>query len=131
MAAHRFVKGAKRPPGAGRKKGKPNKHTTNMRIAYTHFVEGNIPKFQTWLNRVAKHSPAEALNIVARFSEFCLPKLMRAEVTGEDGSPLVPPSFGVTFVNGGPGFGGVPLLQDDDTDREPVLIEHKPVLNEG
>src|SRR5580658_6483634 len=117
-----FAKGNKlgkggRKPGAGRKKGVPNKATTNMRQAYTLFVEQNMPKFQGWLTRVAAKNPAEALNIVARFSEFCLPKLMRAEVTGEDGATLLPPVVAISFASGGPGYGGGRLLTLDDEDE--------------
>ncbi len=111
---NKYGKGGPRP-GSGRPKGVPNKSTRTMREAYTHFVESNIPQFQKLLNRVAKQNPAEALNIIARFSEFCLPKLMRAEVTGEDGAALQPPVLAISFASGGPGRGGpaISLLDDD------------------
>jgi hypothetical protein len=107
-----------RREGAGRKPGVPNKTTTTMRAAFTLFVEANIPKFQKLLDRVAEKDPGEALNIVARFSEFCLPKLMRAEVTGEDGAALIPPTLSISFASGGPGFGNG-LLSQSTGDEEP------------
>lgn len=91
-----------RPPGA------KNRHSpvvANARRAIAEFVEGNLPKFQGWLEQVAegtpyrdnqgrlirneagailyqvKPDPATAIKLVADICEYHLPKLSRAEVS--------------------------------------------------
>src|SRR5579864_6813292 len=72
-------------PGPGRPKGTPNKATTTVRDAFSAFVENNVPKVQEMFDRVAKDDPAKALDLLARLSEFVVPKLARSEISGEIG----------------------------------------------
>lgn len=72
-----MVKTKRKPPaaGIGRKKGVPNKTTKTVREMYTAFVEHNAEKAQALFDRVARKNPAKALEILAKLSEFVLPKL--------------------------------------------------------
>jgi hypothetical protein len=76
-----------RPPaaGRGRVKGIPNRATRTVREAVALLVENNLPKLQSWLDRLAKKNPGKAAELVVRLLDFTTPKLMRAEVS-------VPPS---------------------------------------
>ena len=51
-----------------------------MREAIRDIVEGNAPKVQGWLDRVAKTQPAKALAAWERLAEYLVPKLTRAEI---------------------------------------------------
>jgi hypothetical protein len=70
------------PPaaGRGRKRGVPNKTTRTVREIFTLFVEHNAESAQQLYERVAKRNPAKALEILARMSEFVLPRLQRTEL---------------------------------------------------
>ncbi|HEV7607066.1 MAG TPA: hypothetical protein VGO61_07005 [Steroidobacteraceae bacterium] len=109
-------RGGKRT-GAGRPKGSPNKVTMDVRKAFAHLLEAAAPKLETWLTRVAKRSPARALDIVAKLAEYHVPKLGKLDhnIEGEklvrlvnltgvrigsgsresvtDGPPITPPSL--------------------------------------
>ena len=65
----------------GRRKGTPNKVTARAREALALFVEGNLPKMQGWLNRVARKRPDEALKIILHAAQFSVPMLARQEHT--------------------------------------------------
>lgn len=82
-----MAKGGKRA-GAGRPKGAPNKATADVRAAFATLVEGAVPQFKDWLNRVGKEDPARALDLIAKFAEYQIPKLSRTEVTGPQGGPV-------------------------------------------
>lgn len=74
---------ARRPPnaGKGRRKGVPNRATSNAREAITRLVEGNVDRLQEWLDAVAKEDPAAALRCVVDLLEFSVPRLSRVEHT--------------------------------------------------
>lgn len=74
----------------GRKKGVPNKVTRDIRESFKNLVENNLDNMTKWLERVALNEPEKALKIVADLSEYILPKLQRTELTGKDGSDLIP-----------------------------------------
>jgi hypothetical protein len=77
----------RKPPnaGKGRKKGVPNKATADVRKAFTALLEGAADKLQIWLDRVAKKDPGRALDVIAKFAEYHVPKLSRTELsTGTD-----------------------------------------------
>ena len=63
----------------GRQKGTPNKNTNTIREAFTKLVEDNLENMTTWLNKVAKDSPKEALDIINKMAEYTTPKLARVE----------------------------------------------------
>src|SRR5690606_38908724 len=66
--------------GKGRKKGVPNKVTRDVREAIRDLLETAGPRMVEWLERVATEDPARALELVARFSEYAIPKLSRQTV---------------------------------------------------
>jgi hypothetical protein len=77
----------RKPPnaGKGRVKGVPNKVTADVRRAFTMLLEGATSDLQAWLGRVAKKDPGRALDLVAKFAEYHIPKLSRTELsTGSD-----------------------------------------------
>lgn len=102
-------------PGAGRKKGVPNKVTTETREAFRLLIEGeheNLkaaldevrfgieiekqvpgigpdgkPTVQTVVGRL-NADPKGYLDTIAKLAKFCLPELGRLEHTGEGGAPI-------------------------------------------
>jgi hypothetical protein len=80
----------KKPPnaGKGRKRGVPNMTTRTVREIFTLFVERNAEGAQGLYDRIAKKNPVAALSLLAKISEFVLPKLNRTEVRLPDLSPL-------------------------------------------
>lgn len=106
-----------RPPaaGRGRKKGVPNKATSDVRDAIANLLQTNVENFGIWLGQVAggirqpgppqpkegetvevdaevkwlvKPDPGKALDIAMGMAEYHIPKLARMEHTGEDGGPV-------------------------------------------
>ena len=63
----------------GRPPNSPNRATADVRKMFSLFVERNIDGAQLLYDRVAESSPARALSILSRMSEFVLPKLSRVE----------------------------------------------------
>ncbi|HTT02031.1 MAG TPA: hypothetical protein VMG11_08055 [Steroidobacteraceae bacterium] len=72
----------------GRKRGTPNKATTDVRASFQQLVQRNVGKLQEGLERVAADDPAKFVDLVARLAEFCIPKLARAEMTGVGGTTI-------------------------------------------
>jgi hypothetical protein len=80
----------------GRPRGSPNKSTAEVREAVARLVSMNIEDADEWLSMVAygdeelgvKADPGKALDLLAKISEFHLPKLARTEVTGKDDGPI-------------------------------------------
>ncbi len=67
----------------GRRKGTPNKSTAEIREAFQLLVADKLPKLSKWIDEVAKENPEKALIIIAKYSEFVLPKLQRTEISGD------------------------------------------------
>lgn len=75
-------------PGPGRKKGVPNKSTTEFRDTVKRLLENNSENVGKWLQSVAegdpdaevKADPGKALDLLAKLAEFAAPKLSRSEV---------------------------------------------------
>lgn len=82
-----------RRSGAGRRKGIPNKVTTEVRAIFKGIMERNASKVEAWIAAVAKDDPARATELLLRLAEFHLPKLARTEVGGLADTPLVPPAI--------------------------------------
>lgn len=70
----------------GRAKGVPNKATADVRAAIAEFASANVDKMTGWLNEI--EDPAKRLDLYLRAIEYHIPKLSRAEVTGDGGKPL-------------------------------------------
>lgn len=89
-----------RPPnaGKGRKAGVPNKATRDVRSVFTAFVEQNAERAQELFEQVATKDPAKALDLLARLSEFVLPKLARTELAADAKNPN-PTLIRVVFVD--------------------------------
>lgn len=76
--------------GPGRKKGVPNKSTTEFRQTVTKLLEDNADNVATWLKQVADGDPAndmkpdpyKALDMMAKLAEYATPKLARQEFSG-------------------------------------------------
>lgn len=69
--------------GAGRTKGTPNKSTSQAREAVALLVEGNLPKLQGWLDRIAEEDAKAALDSMVKLLEYHVPKLARTELAAE------------------------------------------------
>ena len=104
--------------GKGRPKGAPNKTTATAREAFAKLVEGNAPKMQDWLYKVADGiplmetikngeetitrqaerngvlmwlvppAPDKALDIMQKMAEYHIPKLARTEHIGDSEKPI-------------------------------------------
>jgi hypothetical protein len=72
-----------RKTGGGSRKGIPNKATGDVRAVFSAFVEHNSERVQELFDQVADKDPAKALDLLARISEFVVPKLARTEINGE------------------------------------------------
>jgi len=74
-----MARGGKRP-GAGRRKGSPNKVTADTRAIFQAVFEHQVPKADDWFYRVAEDNPAKALECLLRLSEHFVPKLSSLKV---------------------------------------------------
>lgn len=81
-----FKKGAVKR--GGRKKGTPNKVTSDVREAIRKLAQDTFPNFCLWMNRAARRSPEKAAGLWLRMIEYHIPKLTRTEHTGLNGDPL-------------------------------------------
>ncbi len=70
--------------GAGREKGTPNKSTAQAREAIALLVEGNLPKLQVWLDRIAVDDPKAAMDTFVKLLEYHVPKLARTELAAHE-----------------------------------------------
>jgi len=72
-------KGEPKTPGAGRKKGTPNKSTALAREAIALFVDNNAHRLEAWLDEIAISNPKAAFDSFMSVVEYHLPKLARTE----------------------------------------------------
>jgi hypothetical protein len=81
-------------PGPGRKKGVPNRSTTEFRDTVRQLLEANSANVQVWLQQVADGvgqkpaDPARALDLLSKLAEYAAPKLSRMEHVGDGGGPV-------------------------------------------
>jgi hypothetical protein len=76
-------KGDKRPPGAGRKKGTPNKSTKELKEFVQFVFERQLPRLCAKLDEVAERSPEKYSKLVLGMYEYFVPKQVRAEITAD------------------------------------------------
>lgn len=69
----------------GREKGTGNKNLEPIRLAFREFVENNLGKVQENFDEL---SDKDKLYFILNFAEYCIPKLQRTELTGENGNPI-------------------------------------------
>jgi hypothetical protein len=94
----------------GRKKGTPNKVTSEAREAFALMFHSLAPDVEAWIRQTANgwdeevtigkgeaavtaikrtgKDPGKAADLAIRLAEYHIPKLGRTEVTGEDGGPV-------------------------------------------
>lgn len=69
----------------GRRKGVPNKTTTDVRAAIALLAQNKVARVEKWLERGAKDDPLGAARTFAQLLEYHIPKLSRTELsTGSD-----------------------------------------------
>jgi hypothetical protein len=81
----------------GRKKGVPNKSTTQAREAIAKLVDKNSVNMMRWLEEIAADNPKDAFDCMIKVMEYHLPKIARVEHTGKDGE-AIDHNVTVTFV---------------------------------
>lgn len=81
----KFVKGQKRPPGSGRKKGTLNMMTIDLDNALAY----GATEMEKWLKRTAVKGPGRAAEVWAKVAEYRMPKLARQELKNADDKPFV------------------------------------------
>jgi hypothetical protein len=74
-----------RKTGGGSRKGIPNLLTRDTRAVFSAFVEHNAERVQELFDQVAEKDPAKALDLLAKMSEFVVPRLSRSTVDGDLG----------------------------------------------
>jgi hypothetical protein len=65
----------------------PNKTTTDVRLIIAKVAEKNGAKLSAWLDRVARKSPAKAIDLYLRMIEYHIPKLSRQEIVKPPSGP--------------------------------------------
>lgn len=74
-----------RKTGGGSRKGVPNKATRDIRAVFSAFVEHNAERAQELFDQVAEKDSAKASDLLAKISEFVVPRLSRSTVDGNLG----------------------------------------------
>jgi len=72
--------------GGGSRRGRPNKATADVRAMIATIASRNVEKVERWLSAV--DDPAKRIDLFLRMIEYHIPKLSRAEVSGNDGKAL-------------------------------------------
>jgi hypothetical protein len=77
-------------PNPVSRKGIPNKKTAEIKNAFSKLLHENKDNIIEWLERVAVKDPARALELVAKFGDFTIPRLSRTTQVDDEGN-VVPP----------------------------------------
>ncbi len=72
----------------GRKPGTPNKVTKEAREVFRALLEKKGPELEQMIDETRATDPGKAADLVLKAAEFCIPKLGRTEIAGDDGGPL-------------------------------------------
>jgi uncharacterized protein YeeX (DUF496 family) len=70
----------------GRQKGTPNKATADVREAIAALARNMAGEVEGWLREI--EDPAKRVDLYAKLIEYHIPKLSRAEVTGDGGKAI-------------------------------------------
>jgi hypothetical protein len=73
----------RRMPGSGRKKGRPNNETVDIRNALKKIAEDRSVDLSGWLLEIAAEDKFRAFDLYLRLAEYCIPKLARIEVQAD------------------------------------------------
>jgi len=76
----------------GRPAGGSNHDTIAIKKAYTLLLTNNIPKVQSWLDRVARDNPEKALDFLIKLSPFVVPKKQETDLNIDNPIKIVMPS---------------------------------------
>lgn len=79
---------AKGKKTGGRRAGTPNKATADVRACVARIAQNLAPEVEGWIRKGARKNPLGAAHLLAQLLEYHIPKLSRAEVTGEGGKPI-------------------------------------------
>lgn len=67
----------------GRKKGTPNRTTTEIRQAFQTIINSNIDNLDVWLNQVAEKNPEKAIFLLLELAEYVIPKFNKKDIYEE------------------------------------------------
>lgn len=78
-------KGCGKVAGSGRKKGTPNRATTEFRKVFSNILQEEIDKnnIQLALQTILLESPKDYLNSIIKIAQFNLPQLQSVEFNGQ------------------------------------------------
>jgi len=63
----------------GRKKGTPNKVTSEIKEYYSEFLSNNKEKLQVCFDKLVEHHPERAMALFIKIGSYVLPKLKAVE----------------------------------------------------
>ena len=73
----------KRKKSGGRKKGTPNKTTSQIKDMITALVGNQMEKWPVVIDKMMKDDPAEAMKITGRLIDYVLPKQTKIDLEGQ------------------------------------------------
>lgn len=71
------------PKVGGRKKGTSNKVTISARELFVSTLEGEVPNIQDAFEKVKNDDPAMYLNLLAKYAQYFVPKMVDITTRGE------------------------------------------------
>lgn len=71
----KFEKGVSGNP-TGRKRGKPNRSTSEIKTAFQNLMSANIEQMEIDLQEL---TPKERIHVLLKLAEFCLPKIQSVQ----------------------------------------------------
>ena len=73
----------KRKKSGGRKKGTPNKTTSEIKDMIVSLVGNQMQKWPAVIDKMMKENPVEAMKITGRLIDYVLPKQTKVDLQGE------------------------------------------------
>lgn len=87
---------SRRHKTGGRQRGTPNRVTSDIRQALRNLADGNAPRVQDWLTRVAETDPAEATRLWLSLLRFVTPTLQAAGIADLRNPGTAQPLYAMT-----------------------------------